>query len=50
MKLRVWFSSSIAVGITIFLVGGVFHISIRCLVPDILQQYKTPALFRDWEG
>jgi hypothetical protein len=50
MNLRLWFSSSIAVGITMFLVGGMFHILIRFLAPDILQQYKNPALFRDWDG
>jgi hypothetical protein len=49
MKLRHWCSCSIAVGIAMILVGGVFHFLICYLAPGILQQYKNLALFRDWE-
>jgi hypothetical protein len=50
MKLRQWCSCSIAVGITMFLVGVVFHFLIGSLAPDIERQYKNSALFRSWQG
>ena len=48
MKLRVWFSSSIAVGVTMFLVGLLFHISGPSLAPGFEQHYKNRDLFRNW--
>ena len=48
MKLHVWFSSSIAVAITMFLVGGVFHLLIPFIDPEIEAQYDNHALFRPW--
>lgn len=50
MKLRQWCSCSIAAGITMFLVGVVFHFLIGSLAPEIERQYKNPALFRGWQG
>ena len=50
MKLRVWFSSSIAVGITMFLVGSVFHFLGSSFAPDLALQYENRGLFRDWNG
>ena len=48
MNLRVWSSSSIAVGITMFLAGGVFHPLTPFIAPGIEAQYDNLALFRPW--
>ena len=50
MKLRVWFSSSIAAGTTMFLVGVVFHILGSYFASGLEQQYENRDLFRGWEG
>ena len=50
MKLRLWFSSSTAVGITMFLVGVVFHILGPYFASGLEQKYENRDLFRDWEG
>lgn len=50
MKLRDRFASSIAVGITMFAVGLLFHILGPLIAPSLEQQYKNRDLFRDWNG
>lgn len=50
MKLRQWCSCSIAAGITMFLVGGVFYFLVPFIAPGIKRQYENLALYRDWNG
>jgi hypothetical protein len=50
MKLRQWCSCSIAVGITMFLVGAVFYFLIPIIAPGIASQYLNIELYRDWKG
>ena len=50
MKLRQWCSCSIAVGITMFLVGVVSYLLVPVLAPEIAQQYDEVELFRPWRG
>ena len=50
MKLRDWFASSIAVGITMFAVGLLFHILGPLIAPGLGQHYKNRDLFREWNG
>lgn len=50
MNLRVWFSSSLAVGITMFLVGLMFHVLGAYIAPGLELQYKNRDLFRDWNA
>jgi|GEM_PF-675704 len=50
MKLRQWCSCSIAVGISMFLVGVIFHFSIPFAAPEIEAQYENHELFRPWPG
>ena len=50
MKLREWVSCSIAVGITMFLVGTVFYFLVPFIAPGIKPQYDNPRLFRPWPG
>ncbi len=50
MKLRKWCSCSIAVGITMFLVGTVFYCLVNALLPEVQLQYDNRALFRLLEG
>lgn len=50
MKLRDWFASSIAVGITMFAVGLLFHILGLLIAPGLGQHYKNRDLFREWNG
>lgn len=50
MKLRQWCSCSIAVGITMFLVGVVFYFLVPFIAPGIKPQYENFALYRDWKG
>ena len=49
MKLRQWCSCSIAVGITMFLVGVVFYFLVPFIAPGIKPQYENLALYRDWK-
>lgn len=48
MKLRQWCSCSIAVGITMFLVGVIFYFLVPFIVPGINPQYDNLKLFRPW--
>lgn len=48
MKPRQWCSCSIAAGITMFLVGGVFHFLIPFIAPEIEAQYLNLELYRPW--
>ena len=50
MKLRQWSSCSIAAGITMFLVGVVFHFLVPFIAPGIEPQYEHSELFRRWPG
>lgn len=45
-----WLSSGLAAGITMFLVGTVFHYLIPVIRPDIPPQYLNLDLFRAWRG
>lgn len=50
MKLRYWISGSVVVGITMFLVGLMFHVLGGYIAPDLELQYKNRVLFRDWNA
>jgi hypothetical protein len=50
MKLRDWFQSSIVVGITMFVVGLLFHFLGPLFVPCLEQHYNNRDVFRDWNG
>jgi ligand-binding SRPBCC domain-containing protein len=50
MKRHVWFTSSIGVGITMFLVGLLFHVLSPVIAPGLEVHYKNRDLFRNWNG
>ena len=50
MKMRIWLASAIVVGVTMFMVGLLFHILSPLIVPGLEQQYRNRELFRDWNG
>ncbi len=46
-----WIRCSLAAGITMFVVGSVFHTIVPVLFPDVPLQYETETeLFRRWKG
>ncbi len=50
MKIRHWVSGSAAVGITMFLVGLMFHVLGAYVVSDLELHYANSNLFRDWNA
>lgn len=50
MKLRSWLASTIVTGVTMFVVGLMFHILGPLIVADLDQHYENHDLFRDWNG
>ena len=46
-----WIRCSLSAGITMLIVGYVFHMIVPVLFPDVQLQYETQSeLFRWWEG
>lgn len=50
MKMPAWLASSIGVGITMLLVGSLFHVQSPMIAPGLEVQYRNRDVFRDWNG